>query len=136
MSWQIISAIALIILAIVAIIKKVETRMTLLLAGFAMCVLAGHPMAAFQSFIKGMVNINLVPPICAAMGFAAAVTFSKCDEHLVVLLASPLKKIGGWLILIATVVTFLINIAIMSVGHGIWQENWKTWKMRKIHLTT
>ena len=75
MSWQIISAIALIILAIVAIIKKVETRMTLLLAGFAMCVLAGHPMAAFQSFIKGMVNINLVPPICAAMGFAAAVTF-------------------------------------------------------------
>ena len=54
MSWQIISAIALIVLAIVAIIKKVETRMTLLLAGFAMCVLAGHPMAAFQSFIKGM----------------------------------------------------------------------------------
>ena len=90
--------------------------MTLLLAGFAMCVLAGHPMAAFQSFIKGMVNINLVPPICAAMGFAAAVTFSKCDEHLVVLLASPLKKIGGWLILIATVVTFLINIAIMSAA--------------------
>ena len=116
MSWQIISAIALIILAIVAIIKKVETRMTLLLAGFAMCVLAGHPMAAFQSFIKGMVNINLVPPICAAMGFAAAVTFSKCDEHLVVLLASLLKKIGGWLILIATVVTFLINIAIMSAA--------------------
>lgn len=116
MSWQIISAIALIILAIVAIIKKVETRMTLLLAGFAMCVLAGHPMAAFQSFIKGMVNINLVPPICAAMGFAAAVTFSKCDEHLIVLLASPLKKIGGWLILIATVVTFLINIAIMSAA--------------------
>ena len=30
MSWQIISAIALIVLAIVAIIKKVETRMTLL----------------------------------------------------------------------------------------------------------
>ena len=50
------------------------------------------------------------------MGFAAAVTFSKCDEHLVVLLASPLKKIGGWLILIATVVTFLINIAIMSAA--------------------
>ena len=117
MSWQIISAIALIILAIVAIIKKVETRMTLLLAGFAMCVLAGHPMAAFQSFIKGMVNINLVPPICAAMGFAAAVTFSKCDEHLVVLLASLLKKIGGWLILIATVVTFLINIAKIGRAH-------------------
>ena len=91
MSWQIISAIALIVLAIVAIIKKVETRMTLLLAGFAMCVLAGHPMAAFQSCIKGMVNVNLVPPICAAMGFAAAVTFSKCDEHLVALLASPVS---------------------------------------------
>jgi hypothetical protein len=23
-----------------------------------------------------------------------------------------------------------------TVGHGIWQENWKSWRMKKIHLTT
>ena len=23
-----------------------------------------------------------------------------------------------------------------TVGRGIWQENWKSWKMRNIHLTT
>ena len=28
------------------------------------------------------------------------------------------------------------NIGISAVGHGIWQENWKSWKMRNIHLTT
>ncbi len=64
-----------------------------------MCLLAGSPMDAFKGFVKGMVNPNLVPPICAAMGFAAAVTYSKCDQHLVALLATPLRKIGGLLIL-------------------------------------
>jgi hypothetical protein len=28
------------------------------------------------------------------------------------------------------------NLEMSTVGHGIWQENWKSWKMRNIHLTT
>ena len=28
------------------------------------------------------------------------------------------------------------KIAMSTVGRGIWQENWKSWKMRNIHLTT
>ena len=30
----------------------------------------------------------------------------------------------------------LENLEMSTVGHGIWQENWKSWKMRNIHLTT
>ncbi len=28
------------------------------------------------------------------------------------------------------------NLEMSTVGRGIWQENWKSWKMRNIHLTT
>jgi hypothetical protein len=27
------------------------------------------------------------------------------------------------------------NLEISTVGHGIWRENWKSWKMKNIHLT-
>ena len=30
----------------------------------------------------------------------------------------------------------LDNLERYTLGHGIWQENWKSWKMRNIHLTT
>jgi hypothetical protein len=28
------------------------------------------------------------------------------------------------------------NLEMSSVGRGIWQEIWESWKMRNIHLTT
>ena len=95
MTWQIWFACAAIVLAVVGLVKRYETRMVLLLAGFAMCIVGGDPMKAFQAFVKGMTNITLVPAICSAMGFAAVVTASKCDEHLVAAVAAPLKKLGG-----------------------------------------
>ena len=30
----------------------------------------------------------------------------------------------------------LENLEMSTVGRGIWQENWKSWKMRNIHLMT
>lgn len=116
MSWQIWFAIAAIVLTVVGLVKRFETRMLLVVAGFLMCLVAGEPMKAFQAFIKGMTNGTLVPAICAAMGFAAAVSASKCDQHLVAAVAAPLKKLGGLLIPAATILTFLINIAIMSAA--------------------
>ena len=116
MTWQIWFACAAIVLAVVGLVKRYETRMVLLLAGFAMCIVGGDPMKAFQAFVKGMTNIALVPAICSAMGFAAVVTASKCDEHLVAAVAAPLKKLGGLLIPVTTLLTFAINIAIMSAA--------------------
>lgn len=116
MTWQIWFAIAVIVLVVIGLVKRFETRMLLVIAGFAMCAVAGDPMKAFQAFIKGMTNSTLVPAICSAMGFAAAVTASKCDQHLVSAVAAPLKKLGGLLIPVATILTFLINIAVMSAA--------------------
>ncbi len=116
MTWQIWFAIAAIVLAVWGIVKRYETRMVLLIAGFAMCAVAGEPIKAFQAFTKGMTNVTLVPAICSAMGFAAVVTASKCDEHLVAAIVAPLKKLGGLLIPATTLLTFAINIAIMSAA--------------------
>lgn len=116
MNWQIWFAVATIVLTLVALVKRCETRMVLLIAGFAMCIAAGDVMKAFQAFIKGMTNTTLVPAICSAMGFAAVVSASKCDEHLVAAVAAPLKKLGGLLIPVTTLITFGINIAIMSAA--------------------
>lgn len=116
MTWQIWLAVAVIVLTVIGLVKRLETRMLLAAAGFVMCIAAGEPMKAFQAFVKGMTNTTLVPSICGAMGFAAAVTASKCDQHLVAALAAPLKKLGGFLIPATMFITFLINIAIMSAA--------------------
>ena len=116
MTIQIWFSMAVIALTVYALIKRFETRMVLFAAGFIMCCAAGVPSTAFQSFIKGMTNPTLVPAICGALGFAAVVTASKCDLHLVSALTAPLRKLGAWLIPICTFITFLINIAIMSAA--------------------
>ena len=116
MTWQIWLAIASIILIVIGLVKRYETRMLLVVAGFVLCAASGAPMKAFDSFIKGMTNVTLVPAICTAMGFAVAVQVSKCDQHLVAAVAAPMKKLGGFLIPAATILTFLINIAVMSAA--------------------
>lgn len=116
MTWQIWFACAVILVTIWALVKRLETRMVLVVAGIAMCAVAGEPVKAFQAFVKGMTNVTLVPAICSAMGFAAVVSATKCDEHLGAVVASPLRKLGGLLIPVTTVLTFLINIAIMSAA--------------------
>lgn len=98
MTWLIWLALAVIVFTVWALVKRLETRLVLIIAGLVLCFAAGEPMKAFQAFVKGMTNVTLVPAICAAMGFAAAVTAAKCDEHLVALMSAPLKKLGGLLL--------------------------------------
>ena len=118
MTWQIWLAIASIVFIVFGLVKRLETRMLLIVAGFILCCASGAPMKAFGAFVKGMTNITLVPAICSAMGFAFAVQASKCDQHLVAAVAAPLKKLGGLLIPAATILTFLINIANVGSGHS------------------
>jgi DcuC family C4-dicarboxylate transporter len=106
----------IVILTFAAIIKRYETRMVLFLSGILMAVLAQKPWEAFTAFQKAMVNEGLVPVICTVMGFAFVMKYTKCDAHLVHLLASPLTKARAILIPGAVVVTFLINIALPSAA--------------------
>jgi DcuC family C4-dicarboxylate transporter len=81
-----------------------------------MAALAGKPAAAVDAFSKAMVNPGLVTVICTVMGFAFVMKLTKCDSHLVHLLAGALGRFRVILIPGTVIVTFLINIALPSAA--------------------
>jgi DcuC family C4-dicarboxylate transporter len=81
-----------------------------------MAAASGKPMAAVDAFSKAMVNPGLVTVICTVMGFAFVMKLTKCDAHLVHLLAGALGKFRVILIPGTVIVTFLINIALPSAA--------------------
>ncbi len=108
---------ALIVLgAIYMLIKQYETRMVLFVAGVLMALLAGSPLAAFDSFAKNMVSGGLIQAICSVMGFAYVMKVTACDKHLINLMAGMLTKVRPILIPGATLATFAINIALPSAA--------------------
>lgn len=106
----------IVVLTFVAIIKKFETRMVLFTSGLLMAILSGKPSEAITAFQAAMVNNGLVPVICTVMGFAFVMRVTKCDSHLVHLLAGPLTKFRMILIPGAVLVTWTINIALTSAA--------------------
>lgn len=99
-----------------ALIRRMETRLVLLAAGFLMAILSLDPMEAFRQFDKSMTNGGLIVSICSAMGFAAVVSLTKCDVHLVALLTKPLKKMGLLLLPLCMAVTGCVAVAIPSTA--------------------
>jgi len=106
----------IVLLTFVAIVKKMETRLALFLSGVIMAALAGKPAAAVDAFSKAMVNPGLVTVICTVMGFAFVMKLTKCDSHLVHLLAGILGRFRVILIPGTVIVTFMINIALPSAA--------------------
>lgn len=76
-------ALVVVIATIYALIKRYETRLTLITAGLAMAVFPLKPMVAFKQFDASMTRGSLIIAICTAMGFAAVVSLTRCDVHLV-----------------------------------------------------
>lgn len=106
----------IVLLSIYLLIKQYETRMVLFCSGVAMAIIAGEPMAAFKAFSHAMQESKIFEPIIAVMGFAMVLKVTECDKHLVHLLARHLKKAGPFLIPGAVMVTFLINISVVSAS--------------------
>ncbi|MDL2060056.1 C4-dicarboxylate transporter DcuC [Mesosutterella sp. AGMB02718] len=109
-------AVAVIIATIYGLIKRWETRLVLIAAGFLLCCVSLQPMAALNAFAKSMTNNSLIMAICGSMGFAFVASYTKCDRSLVYYLSSPIKGLGIFLIPICTLITFLVNIAIPSAA--------------------
>ena len=116
MSATVWIALAITIGAVVALAKRFETRLVLLGAGFLMAICSLDPMEAFKQFDKSMTNSGLIVSICSAMGFAAVVSLTKCDVHLVGLLTKPLKKMGILLMPLCMIVTGCVAVAIPSTA--------------------
>lgn len=111
-----IVAILGIIATVYLLIKKYETRTVLISVGLLMAMLTFKPMEAFDAFAKSMTSSGLIMAICSSMGFAYVMKYTQCDTHLVHLMTRPLSGLKFFLIPIATVITFFINIAIPSAA--------------------
>lgn len=109
-------AVAVIIATVYGLIKRWETRLVLIAAGFLLCCISLQPMAALNAFAKSMTNNSLIMAICGSMGFAFVAGYTQCDRSLVHYLASPIKGLGLLLVPICTFITFLVNIAIPSAA--------------------
>ncbi|AAU38160.1 C4-dicarboxylate transporter DcuC [[Mannheimia] succiniciproducens] len=109
-------AVAGIIATIYLLIKKYETRTVLIGVGLLMSLLTLNPMGALDAFAKSMTSGGLIMAICSSMGFAYVMKYTQCDTHLVHLLTKPLGGLKFFLIPVATVITFFINIAIPSAA--------------------
>ena len=110
--------IALVVVAITiwALIKRYETRLVLITAGLFLTCISLAPLNGLNAFAKSMTNSGLIMAICSAMGFAMVIQMTKCDVHLVRLLAAPMSRLGFILIPAATAITYFICIAIPSAA--------------------
>lgn len=110
------AGILIVLLTIYLLIKQYETRMVLFCSGMAMAIISGDPMAAFKAFSHAMYEAKIFEPIIAVMGFAMVLKVTECDKHLVHFLVRYLKQAGPFLIPGAVMVTFLINISVVSAS--------------------
>lgn len=106
----------IILITVYCLMKQYETRLVLFISGVVMAIISGNIMVAFDAFSKSMKNANLIEPIIAAMGFAMVLQITKCDQHLIYLLARSLKNLGPLLVPGAVLATALVNTSITSAG--------------------
>lgn len=118
MTWTVIAALIVTCVAVVALIKRFETRLVLIAAGLAMCCLSLQPMVALNQFAKSMTQSSLIMAICSALGFAAVISATKCDVHLVTMLTRPLKKLGIVVLPACMVICGIVAVAVPS-GAGL-----------------
>ena len=112
---QVSFALSLIVVAaaVFFMVRRFEVRLVLLASGMVLGLIAGRPLLVFDSFARAMVA-GMVGPICAAMGFAAVVSATGCDKHLVHLLLLPIRKVRTLLLPGGILAAYLINMAVSS----------------------
>jgi DcuC family C4-dicarboxylate transporter len=99
-----------------AIVKGLEVRLSLLLAGLILVVVSGSLQIFSEAFARSMTTAGLISVILPVMGFAAVMELTGCDRHLVKLVTDPLIKVRPVLVPGAVLATYLINIAIPSAA--------------------
>jgi DcuC family C4-dicarboxylate transporter len=112
MTW--ILGAAVLVLTVVAVVRRVDVRLALFLAALALGTLAGQPMAVVHKFLSTFADEKFLVPIGTAMGFAYVLRHTGCDRHLVHLLVRPLQRVRALLIPGTVVVGYLVNIPVVS----------------------
>ncbi|EDU7996491.1 anaerobic C4-dicarboxylate transporter DcuC [Salmonella enterica subsp. diarizonae] len=112
----IILGILILIATITLLIKRYDTRATLIGAGIILCIISLSPMNAFSAFSIRMTTSGLIESICSSMGFAYVMKYTQCDQALVTFLTRGLSRMGFLLIPSSVAVTFVVCIAIPSAA--------------------
>jgi DcuC family C4-dicarboxylate transporter len=111
-----IAGVIILLLTVYLLVKQYETRMVLFMSGLVMTLIAMDPMAAFKGFSAALKGAVVIETITASMAFAFVMEYTKCDKHLVHLLAKGLKKVGPALIPGAVLVTAFVHISVPSAA--------------------
>ncbi len=109
-----VAGLLVIVLTVVAVLRKLDVRLALILSGLLLGCLAGNPMLIVRTFLATLTREQFVVPICSAMGFAYVLRLTECDRHLVQLLVEPLRRVRGLLVPGAVLVGFVVNIPVVS----------------------
>lgn len=106
--------ILIILLAGFALIKGIDVRFVLFMAGIALGIASGDVFGIFDEFQQTMGEGKTIAPICASMGYAFLLRMTGCDKAMVHYILVPIKKLSWFLLPGSCIVGFLTNIAIPS----------------------
>ena len=105
-------AVIVTLLTIAALLKRWETRLVLFASGLLMATLSLDPMAALNAFANNMTRGSLIMSICSSMGFAAAISITRCDVQLVSSCVKPLGRLGVFLLPACMLVASCVAVAV------------------------
>lgn len=111
---MLLAASIVIIGVLLAIRKKYDVRLVLMLAGIVLTIVAGKPLVVLEVIGKTLSNTDVTGPICSAMGYAFVLRSLGADRELVALLARPLRKARWLLVPGGCLIGFVTNAAIPS----------------------
>ena len=109
-------AVIVTLLTIAALLKRWETRLVLFASGLLMATLSLDPMAALNAFANNMTRGSLIMSICSSMGFAAAISITRCDVQLVSSCVKPLGRLGVFLLPACMLVASCVAVAVPSAA--------------------
>src|SRR4051812_10933795 len=101
-------------LAVLAIVRRVEVRLVLLLAGAALGIISGDLRPIVRAFLAGLTDEKFLLPLGTCMGFAYVLRHTACDQHLVHLLLRPLQRVRFLLVPGVVIVAVIVNVPIIS----------------------
>lgn len=113
------AGLAILVATVYLLVKQYETRMVLFLSGMLMSILALDPISGFKGFSAALKSAVVIETITSSMAFAFVMDYTKCDKHLVHLLAKGLKKVGPVLIPGAVIVTAFVHVSIPSAAGAV-----------------
>src|SRR5262245_29061046 len=109
-----LAGLLVIALAVVAIARRLEVRLVLIVAGLALGALAGDVPLIVRAFLAGLTDEKFLLPLGTCMGFAYVLKHTGCDQHLVHLLLRPLQRVRFLLIPGVVLVAAAVNVPIIS----------------------